>query len=258
MTGYSPSSLLDFAVALATEAGRMTLRHFRTDIAVERKHDRSPVTIADRETERFLRDAVERRFPDDGIVGEEFGISRPDARRQWFFDPIDGTRSFVRGVPLFGTMIGLVEAGEPLLGVVHLPALDEIVYAARGEGCHWNGAPARVSAVSDIGDALVLVTDAEHMAAGRAAAWDRIRSRTEMCRTWGDCYGYAMVATGRAEAMIDPVLNVWDAAALFPIIEEAGGVVTDLEGLRRHDGGHLIATNSKLADAVRALLREAP
>ncbi|MGD8278213.1 MAG: inositol monophosphatase family protein, partial [Gemmatimonadota bacterium] len=177
----------------------------------------------------------------------------------WFFDPIDGTRAFVRGVPLYGVMIAMVEAGEPVLGVVHLPALEETVYAARGEGCRWNGAPARVSGVADLGDALVLTTGDASTTGGdrQAAGWDRLRGRGAMCRTWGDCYGYVLVATGRAEAMIDPVLNTWDAAALFPIIEEAGGVVTDLAGLRRFDGGHLVATNRALGNEIRTILQEA-
>jgi len=259
MTAPAPGELLDFAVDLAVAAGALALRHFLTPIVVQHKADRSPVTVADRETERFLREAIERRFPDDGIVGEEYGVLRPDSHRRWFFDPIDGTRSFVRGVPFWGTMIALVEGGEPVLGVVRLPALDETVCAARGEGCRWNGATARVSEVGEIGDALILTTDAESMpAVGREAAWNRLRSAGGLCRTWGDCYGYALVATGRAEAMIDPVLNEWDAAALFPIIEEAGGVVTDLDGLRRFDGGNLVATNRALAAGVGSLIWAAP
>ena len=256
MSGPGLASLLEFAVELAERAGRLALRYYRTEVEVERKADDSPVTAADREIERLLRAEVERRFPGDGIIGEEYGMTRAAARRVWMFDPIDGTRTFVRGVPFFGTMIALVEAGEPLLGVIHLPALGETVCAARGEGCHSNGARARVSAVRDLDRALVVTTDSEMLSRGPwAAGWDRVRRHAGLCRTWGDCYGYALVATGRAEAMIDSALNVWDAAAIFPIIEEAGGVVTDLEGLRRHDGGHLIATNAALSKTLRGFLR---
>ena len=255
----STASLLEFAVGLATRAGAVTMRYFRGDLVVERKADRSPVTVADREAERLLREAVEAQFPLDGLIGEEFGAVRSGARRRWLFDPIDGTRSFVRGVPLFGTMVALVEDTEQVLGVIHLPALGETVCAARGEGCFWNGTPARVSGVGNLDDALVLTTDAEHMATiGRSRAWDRIRGSAGTCRTWGDCWGYTLVATGRAEVMIDPLLSTWDAAAIFPIVEEAGGVVTDLDERRRFDGGNLIASNAALAGDVRALLRETP
>jgi histidinol phosphatase-like enzyme (inositol monophosphatase family) len=259
MTAPSNASLLEFAVEIARRAGALTVKYFRADPVVEWKADRSPVTIADREAERLLRDAVEARFPADGIQGEEFGLERPGARRRWFFDPIDGTRSFVRGVPLFGTMVGLVEDGEPLLGVIHLPGLGETVYAARGEGCFFDGARARVSTIGTLADALVLTTDAEHMQrADRVHAWNTIRGRAGLCRTWGDCYGYALVASGRAEAMIDPMLNPWDAAPVLPIIEEAGGVVTDLDGIRRFDGGNLMASNAALARELGALLQEVP
>jgi histidinol phosphatase-like enzyme (inositol monophosphatase family) len=258
VSGPDLAALLEFAAELAERAGRLALRSYRTELEVERKADDSPVTAADREIERLLRAEVERRFPGDGIIGEEYGMTRAAARRVWMFDPIDGTRTFVRGVPFFGTMIALVEAGEPLLGVIHLPALGETVCAARGEGCLSNGAKAQVSPVGDLDRALIVTTDAERMeCAPRAGGWERIRRGAGLCRTWGDCYGYALVATGRAEAMIDPALNVWDAAAIFPIVEEAGGIVTDLEGLRRYDGGHLIATNAALSEALRALLRGA-
>lgn len=257
MNGPTISSLLEFAVDAATRAGRLTLDYFGAELTVDRKADLSPVTVADRNAERLLRTAVEERFPEDGILGEEFGVTRPGARRCWFFDPIDGTRSFVRGVPLYGTMAALLEDGEPLLGVIDLPALGQTVSAARGEGCYVNGTRARVSEIARLGDALVTMTDAADPAGIRAPALKRIRDRAGMCRTWGDCYGYVLVATGRAEAMIDPVLNAWDAAAVFPIVEEAGGVVTDLEGLRRHDGGHLIATNAALDGELRSMLRGA-
>jgi histidinol-phosphatase len=250
--------LLDFAVDIAWRAGRLTLAHFQTGIAVETKSDESPVTLADREAERLLRAAIEARFPADGIVGEEFGEVRAGARRRWILDPIDGTRSFIHGVPLYGVLVALEEAGEPVLGVAHFPALGETVYAARGEGCWWDGRRAAVSATARLADALVLTSDGRPLAIAdpaRIAAWDRLRAAAGSVRTWGDAYGYALVATGRAEAMLDPVLAAWDAAPLVPIIEEAGGVFTDLDGRRTHLGGHGVATNAALADAVRAVLR---
>lgn len=248
---------LDFAVELAWRAGRVALAHYQTGIAAEAKPDASPVTEADRGAELLLRELIEDRYPSDGIVGEEFGETRPEAERRWIVDPIDGTRSFVRGVPLFGCLVALEERGEPVVGVMHFPALDETVSAAVGAGCWWNGRRARVSDVSSLNEALVLTTDVENIeSTGRTAGWDRLRAAAGLARTWGDCYGHALVATGRAEAMLDPIMSIWDAAALKPIIEEAGGVFTGWDGEVRHDAGSAVSTSAVLANAVRGLLRE--
>jgi histidinol-phosphatase len=248
---------LDFAVELAWRAGRVALAHYQTGVAVEAKPDTSPVTEADRAAERVLRELIETRFPDDGIVGEEYGTLRQDAERRWILDPIDGTRSFVSGVPLFGSLVALEERGTPVVGVMHFPGLGETVYAAAGEGCWWDGRRARVSPVGALADALVLTTDVENIErTGRGDEWDRLRRKAGTTRTWGDCYGHALVATGRAEAMVDPIMSIWDAAALRPIIEEAGGVFTDWSGAPTHDGGSAISTNARLAGAVRDLLQE--
>ena len=250
-------NVLDFAVEVAWRAGRVTLAHYQTGVAAEAKADDSPVTVADRESERLVRELIAERFPADGVLGEEFGQTRPDAARRWIVDPIDGTRSFVRGVPLYGVLLALEEAGDPVLGVIHFPALGETVWAARGEGCWWDGRRASVSDVAKLEDALVVTSDAEsHAAEGRGAGWDRLRADAGLVRTWGDCYGYALVATGRAEAMLDPILSVWDAAAVRPIIEEAGGVFTDWNGVATHTAGHAVATNAALADEVRRRLRD--
>ncbi|MGH7483505.1 MAG: inositol monophosphatase family protein, partial [Longimicrobiales bacterium] len=247
---------LDFAVELAWRAGRLTLGHFRAGVAIETKADRSPVTVADRDGERLIRAALERRFPDDGILGEEFGELRAGAERRWIIDPIDGTRSFARGVPLYGVMIALEAAGVAVLGVLHFPPLGETVYAARGLGCWVDGRRARVSAVATLAEALVLTTDQERLwRQDLADGWDDLRFEAGFVRTWGDCYGHALVATGRAEAMIDPVSAPWDAAALQPIIEEAGGMFSALDGRVTHLGGSAISTNAALAEAVRDRLR---
>jgi histidinol-phosphatase len=255
-SGESLHDTLDFAVELAWLAGRLTLSFFQTGVLAEQKADASPVTIADRAAEKLCRDGIERRYPEDGILGEEFGEARAGARRRWILDPIDGTRSFVRGVPLYGVMIALEQDRDILLGVVHFPALDETVSAARGLGCWFNGRRARVSSIGHLEDALVLTTDAERLTRhGLTAGWDALRYRAGITRTWGDCYGHTLVATGRAEAMIDPVMAPWDAAALCPIVEEAGGVCTDLQGRRTHLGGSIVSTNAALAEQVRDLLR---
>jgi histidinol phosphatase-like enzyme (inositol monophosphatase family) len=251
------STLLDFAVETAWRAGRATLSHYQTGLSAEAKADLSPVTVADRDAERIMRGLIASRFPNDGILGEEFGEVNPVARRRWIIDPIDGTRSFIHGVPLFGVLLALEENGESCIGVLHFPALGESVWAARGEGCWFNGRRASVSATTRLEDALILTTDIELIEGeGRRAGWDRLRGRAGLARTWGDCYGYALVATGRAEAMLDPITAPWDSAALKPVIEEAGGVFTDWNGSPTHLGGNAIATNAALADEIRALLRE--
>lgn len=249
------SDLLDFAVDLAWRAGRATLPHFQTGADVETKPDATPVTAADRGAERLARSIIGERFPEDGILGEEFGAERPGAARRWVLDPIDGTKSFVQGVPLYGVLVALEQDGEPVLGVLHFPALDETVCAARGLGCRWNGRPARVSSVDRLEDAVVVATDIENMDRhGRREGWDRLRDAVRLTRTWGDAYGYALVATGRAEAMLDPVVSHWDVAPLRPIIEEAGGEFTDWDGRTTSKVDHAVAANGALAARVRELI----
>jgi histidinol-phosphatase len=256
VNGESLAGLLEFAVEVAWRAGRVTLAHFQTGIASEAKADASPVTVADRDAERLARELIGSRFPDDGVLGEEEGESRPGAPRRWIIDPIDGTRSFVRGVPLYGVLLALEDAGAVRLGVMHFPALDETVAAASGQGCWWDGRRARVSSIDTLEESAIMITDAEAAAAaGRGAGWSRLRARAGLVRTWGDAYGYALVATGRAEAMLDPVMAIWDAAPLWPIVEEAGGVITGWDGQPAPDAGHVVATNAVLAEEVRRLLR---
>jgi histidinol-phosphatase len=248
--------LLDFAVEVAWRAGRATLAHYQTGVAAHTKPDDSPVTAADTAAEAVARDLIERRFPGDGILGEEQGGTRLDeARRRWVIDPIDGTRSFMRGVPLFGVMIALQEDADVVLGVLHFPALDETVYAARGLGCWWNGRRALVSDVDSLDRALILTTDAENIGHYQdAAGWERLRARAGLVRTWGDCYGYALLATGRAEAMLDPIVSPWDVAALVPIVEEAGGVLSAWAD-NAAPSNSVIATNAALSNVVRRLVR---
>jgi histidinol phosphatase-like enzyme (inositol monophosphatase family) len=240
---------------MAYEAGALTLKYYGGLVAADAKGDGSPVTIADRKAERVMRELIERRFPHDAIVGEEEGETRSDAARRWIIDPIDGTRTFMRGVPFYGTLLALEADGDVVVGVLHFPALSETVYAARNLGCWWNSRRALVSDVTTLESALVLTTDAENLERIQGPkGWDQLRARAGMCRTWGDCYGYALVATGRAEAMIDPVVSIWDTAALLPVIEEAGGVFSDFGGASGHRGGSAIATNAALAQPVRRLL----
>jgi histidinol phosphatase-like enzyme (inositol monophosphatase family) len=257
MTHSIPTrTFLDFAVDAAWQAGQLTLAHFQAGVAVEQKADESPVTVADRGAEELLRRLIESRFPAHAVFGEEFGEADRDSTHRWIIDPIDGTRSFIRGVPLYGVLIGLEIAGEMVAGVAHFPALGEMIAAARGEGCRWNGRQARVSGVSRLDQALVVYTDCGGFADyGRAEAWARIQQASHTQRGWGDCYGHCLVATGRAEVMLDPIMSVWDCAALPPILQEAGGTFTDWNGDPYIDSGHALSTNGVLFDQVMEIVK---
>ncbi|HEV2707942.1 MAG TPA: inositol monophosphatase family protein [Pyrinomonadaceae bacterium] len=245
------SKLLDFAVEMARGAGEITTRYFRRAVGTYTKENGTLVTDADLEAEKFLRRAVAEKFPADAIIGEEEGERQGTSGRRWIFDPIDGTYSFVHGLPLYGVLIGLEIDDEPALGVIHIPALDETAYAARGLGCFYNGTPARVSQTGTLADSLILSTDFHSCERyGFGAAADELQRRACARRTWGDCYGYLLVATGRAEVMLDPVMNLWDCAALLPVIEEAGGRFTDWQGRRTIRGGNAVATNGALYEEV--------
>lgn len=256
---------LEFALQAARRAGEIILPYYQGDVAVETKGDGSPVTLADRGAEQELRQLIRERFPDDGVLGEEFGELPGRSGRRWVLDPIDGTKAFVRGVPLFGVLIGMEEDGEAVLGVVSMPALDEFVYAARGQGCWWlpsgrpPGAPprrARVSSVGPLADGLLLLNSYEYFVKGnRVAAHDRLLGAARHQRGWGDCYGHILVATGRAEACVDPMMNPWDNAPLLPILQEAGGTFTDWQGKATIHGGDGISTNGKVFDEVMRVVR---
>lgn len=262
MAGDDLKARLGVAVEAARKAGRVTLEYFRrSDLAVERKSDGTPVTIADRLAEELLRGEIERVFPEDAIRGEEWPDRPGDSGFQWYLDPIDGTKSFVHGVPLYGTLVGVEYGGRCVLGVVVLPALGEYIYAARGQGA-WHvcgeSSPcrARVSEVGRLDDSLFCFTSvSEFHKRGREAGFELLRSGCRLARGWGDCYGYVLVATGRAEVMVDPVLSVWDMAALPAILEEAGGTFTDWQGNATIHGGDGVGTNGKVFEQVMAVTR---
>jgi histidinol phosphatase-like enzyme (inositol monophosphatase family) len=243
------------AAELARLTGDVAFKHFRQDIAIEQKADGSPVTIADRHAEESARRWLAKRFPADGIVGEEFGFDRPDARRRWILDPIDGTKTFIRGVPLWGSLVAVAEGTEVLAGAACFPAVNEIVVAGRGAGCWHNDSRCTVSTVGSLDLATALTTDDRFPTdEGRRFAWAEFAARVSLARTWGDCYGYLLVATGRADVMVDDIVSAWDAAAVECIVVEAGGVFTDWEGIPTAFGGSAIATNAALADHARAAL----
>ena len=253
---HERQELLDFAVTLARGAGDITLKYFRRQPETSTKSDGSYVTIADREAESYLRRQIAERFPDDGILGEEEGELRGRSGRRWILDPIDGTFAFVHGVPFYGVLIALEIENEMSVGVINMPALGEIVSAANGCGCFLNGEPARVSTASKLDQALLLCTDfraADKHGFGNAI--ERLQRGVRNSRTWGDCYGYVLVATGRADVMLDPVMNLWDCAPLLPIMEEAGGTFTDWRGVRTVNGGNSIATNGLLFEEVMRVIK---
>lgn len=247
---------LDAAIDAVQAAGRLTLDYFRGDFDVEHKPDESPVTIADRRAEELLRATLAERFPDDGILGEEFGEQPGRSGRRWIIDPIDGTQSFVRGVPLYGVLLGLEDQGRCVVGAVAFPPLGETYWAAASAGAFLNGTPIHVSEVVSLDQATILTSDAKPEHYGDFyEGYERLLRRCARQRGWGDCYGYALVARGAAEVMVDPKLNPWDIAALIPILEEAGGAFFDWSGETRIDGGSGIGAPRALRDEILALLR---
>ena len=254
-THPDPQDLLDFALDAAWQAGRATLGHFQTAVPTERKADNTPVTLADREAEKLLRELISRTWPDHGIVGEEFGRSPSNSPYTWIIDPIDGTKSFVSGVPLYSNLLALTDGQEALLGVANFPALGDMIYARRGGGCYWNGRRTQVSAKNDLADALILTSELNYFTPPeRWQAWLRLGEQTYAQRTWGDAYGYFLVATGRAEVMMDPHMHVWDCAPFRVIMEEAGGTFTDWQGTPTIHGGESLATNGHLFDEVMRII----
>jgi histidinol phosphatase-like enzyme (inositol monophosphatase family) len=216
------------------------------------------VSVADTSAEQAAREWIELHFPEDGIVGEELPTVRGGAARRWIIDPIDGTYTFLQSVPLWGTLIAVAEGDGVIAGAAYFPALDEMIVAARGEGCWWNGSRAAVSAVGDLAEARLVTTDARFLRdEARRERWTRLQNGARTMRTWGDCYGYLLVATGRADIMVDDVISDWDGAAFMPIITEAGGEFTDWRGRATAFGGDAIATNGQLGAIVREILAPA-
>ena len=249
------NELLEAVTSVARIAGDVALRHFRRGVAVEWKTDGSPVTIADREAEQAAREWIGRRYPDHGILGEEQGETGVGSKYRWIVDPIDGTKTFVRGVPLWGTLVGIAMGEEVVAGAAYFPAVGEMIAAAPGAGCWTNGVRCQVSSVTSLADATVLTTDERFPHTPQhVEGWRSLAAKSAVARSWGDCYGYLLVATGRAEVMLDGIVGPWDTAALYPIITEAGGVFTDWSGGATGFGGSAIATNAALAREARTIL----
>ncbi len=247
---------LDFAVETAYLAGRLTLGYFQTGLRPDLKADDTPVTVADREAEQLVRRRIASRYPDHAVVGEEQGVHEVEgASHRWYVDPIDGTKSFVRGVPLYAVLLGLEVEGVVEVGVAYFPALDEMVAAATGLGCWWNGRRAHVSSVEDLARGVVAFTDVNSFARyGRRTAWRRICDATYGRAGWGDAYGHCLVATGRAELMLDPIMSVWDCAPFPPILKEAGGYFGDWQGISTIHGAEALSTTVGLLPEVLTLI----
>jgi histidinol phosphatase-like enzyme (inositol monophosphatase family) len=240
---------------LAKLAGGEAKRHVRAGVAVEFKGDGSPVTVADRAAETVAREWIRKYFPGDGILGEEFGLENETAPRRWVLDPIDGTKSFIHGVALWGTLVAVVEGEQVLAGAVYAPPSHELVAAAVGEGAWLNGVRTQVSQTATLEEATLLTTDERFLdRPRRRARWNELAARARVVRTWGDCYGYLMLATGRADIMVDDLMHPWDAAAVQIVIEEAGGKFSDFRNRPTAFGGDSIATNGALDTIVRDIL----
>ena len=242
--------LKSFAKELADASGEIIRKYFRSNLSIDTKSDQTPVTIADRQAEEMMRAMIMNRFPEHGILGEEFGQHNPDSVYQWVLDPIDGTKTFITGTYLFGTLIALMKENRPVLGVINNPIMDQYLLGD-GKQTWLNGVPVKVRACQAIEDATLLAS--EHWSAHKyqnGIAFDALTKRVKIYRTWGDCHGYYLVATGYADIMIDPIMSIWDTVALIPIIEGAGGRITDYFGEDPMGGEGIIATTGDFHDQV--------
>lgn len=255
----SVQEYLDRAVEFGRKAGELTLKYFQKDIDIDFKPDRTPVTRADREAEQLIRDLIAGYYPDHGILGEEFGKRNPESKFQWILDPIDGTLSYIHGVPLYTTLVALVYDSKPVVGAIFAPVTNEMCAAGVGEGAWYNNTRCRVRTTERLSDATVLTTDYRDIDDyGFGDKFRTLMQETYLTRSWGDAYGHMLVASGRADVMFDPVLNIWDAAALMPVVSEAGGSFTDTAGRAVIDGGSAISCTSSLFEQIKPFLLSSP
>jgi histidinol-phosphatase len=250
----SLKDLLNIAADAAYTAGRRTLAWYNAGVSVDTKSDNTPVTCADRDAEHTIRSIIARHYPDHSILGEEHGEQKANPDYKWIIDPIDGTKSFIHGVPLYGVLIGVEVHNRNSVGAVYLPATDELVLAADGLGCTHNGRRARCSTVSNLKDATLLATSAATLMK-RSDAYEKLASQVKLVRGWGDCYGYIMVATGRADIMLDASIHPWDCAPLVPILRESGGHFSTWSGEETIYGPDAVATNAALSPGVLKILQ---
>lgn len=250
------NELKKFARLLSEESGKIIRNYFRSDINIERKADASPVTIADKTAEEKMRELIMKEYPEHSILGEEFGEHNPGAEYQWILDPIDGTKSFISGTITFGTLIGLLHKGEPVLGLINQPVMNDFLIGDN-DTAELNGNPVHVRKNDNIKDATLLLTDQNHLAEYHDIdKFLKLSREVNLYRMWGDCYGYFLLATGYADIMIDPVMHIWDTAALIPVVRGAGGVITDYYGGDPLKGESVLASNSVLHGKVLEALKK--
>ncbi|MGI9133152.1 MAG: inositol monophosphatase family protein [Rhodoferax sp.] len=248
---------LPFLQQLAEISGAVIRGYYLQGTATEYKGDNTPVTAADRRAEEVMRLLIGQRYPDHGILGEEFGMHQPDARYRWLLDPIDGTKAFVSHCFIFGTLISLLRDGRPILGAIAHPMTQQLLVGEGGGPTLLNGRAMRVRACARLQDATLLATDHWQMRQrGDGAAYEALTQRARMYRTWGDCHGYFQVATGGADLMFDPILKPWDICAFVPVIEGAGGRATAIDGSDPLGATDMLASGGALHEEVVALLAQ--
>ncbi len=249
-------SLTPFLQLLSKESSDIIKKYFRTVVNVESKSDSSPVTIADKLAEEKMREIIAKEFPLHGIIGEEFGNDNTDAEYVWVLDPIDGTKSFISGALSFGTLIALLKNGKPIIGVTNHPILNEFL-VGDNDSTFLNGNKVQIRKCNSISEATLLTTDHLNIQKYQNKnGFENIIQKTKLYRNWGDCYGYYLLATGFADIMIDPIMSLWDSMALIPIINGAGGKITDYQGNDPTVGNSIIASNKEIHSEVIKLLNE--
>lgn len=243
-----------FIAELCKISGGIIRSHYLSGTTVESKSDQSPVTVADRDTEQALRAAIMARYPEHGIIGEEFPSHQQHADYCWTLDPIDGTKAFVTNCYIFGTLISLMHQGRPIIGALHSPLIEHLLIGTTA-GTTLNGKRVAMRSCSTIGDAMLLATDHwDIFKYHNGPAFERLSRQARLYRGWGDCHGYFQLATGGADIMLDPILKIWDIMSFIPIIEGAGGRITDWRGNTPIDATAIVATAGAIHDEVLRIL----
>jgi histidinol phosphatase-like enzyme (inositol monophosphatase family) len=255
MPSPSPADLLDAALTISEAAAAIPMRYFRASVTVEDKPDDSPVTIADKETEQAIRAAIGARFPGHGIFGEEFGKSDAANPVTWIIDPIDGTRSFICGVPLFGMLLGVLTDGEPVAGLIRMPALGEVFAGARGGGATMNGRPIACRRTATPASARLFINEANRLLGTAPETLQRLMGFGHTRRFFNDCYAFALLAMGEIDAVVDFDLQPYDYLPVVPVVEAAGGIITDWTGAKLGLGSPGTVVAAATPELHAALLR---
>lgn len=254
---YNLKQLLDFAIKTSDKAGKITLNYYQKSLTIETKSDLSPVTIADKEAELLFRSEIEKQFPEHAILGEEFGKKETGSPYKWIIDPIDGTKSFISGIPFYSNLLGLEYEGKIVLGIANFPALNEMYYASENYGAFLNQQKIVVGNKKKIEECRIMTTDVRHLEnVPLAKQAKKLLDQSLFYRTWGDAYGHAMVASGRADVMLDPLMNPWDGAPFGIILKEAGGYFGDWNGKETIYGENTFSSNNELKNIILSQLQK--